>query len=69
MRTDPNRRKHAPADAHPDEQREGTLHARRSAKDEAREAEVDDLSLPFCACGRSWSQCDGSRKGCHTRRA
>lgn len=25
---------------------------------------VDDLSLPFCACGRLWSECDGSRAGC-----
>lgn len=25
---------------------------------------VEDLSLPFCACGRFLSQCDGSRRGC-----
>jgi hypothetical protein len=27
-------------------------------------APVDDLTLPFCACGRLWSECDGSRAGC-----
>ena len=26
--------------------------------------QIDDLSLPFCACGRSYSRCDGSRMGC-----
>jgi hypothetical protein len=25
---------------------------------------LDDLLLPFCACGRLSSQCDGSRKRC-----
>lgn len=24
-------------------------------------------SLPFCACGRRMSECDGSRAGCRTR--
>lgn len=31
-------------------------------------AEVDDalgLSVPFCACGRRLTECDGSRAGCH----
>lgn len=28
----------------------------------------DDLLLPFCACGRVWSQCDGSRRGCRASR-
>lgn len=32
MRTDPARRKHVPRDAKPAEKREGTRHARRSAK-------------------------------------
>ncbi|RTL30572.1 MAG: hypothetical protein EKK55_01845 [Rhodocyclaceae bacterium] len=27
----------------------------------------EDLMLPFCACGRRWSECDGSRAGCRTR--
>lgn len=26
--------------------------------------EVDDLVLPFCACGRLHSECDGSRRAC-----
>lgn len=26
--------------------------------------QTDDLALPFCACGRVWSQCDGSRAKC-----
>ncbi len=25
---------------------------------------VEDLSLPFCACGRLWSECDGLRRSC-----
>lgn len=29
---------------------------------------IDDLLLPFCACGRRWSQCDGARAQCHQRR-
>jgi hypothetical protein len=24
----------------------------------------DTLALPFCACGRTFDRCDGSRKGC-----
>jgi hypothetical protein len=31
------------------------------------EREMDDMALPFCACGRRWSDCDGSRKGCRER--
>jgi len=33
----------------------------------ASEASTDDLALPFCACGRRWSECDGSRKACAKR--
>jgi len=25
---------------------------------------LEDTMLPFCACGHSWSQCDGSRQKC-----
>lgn len=28
---------------------------------------VEDLALPFCACGRLWSECDGSRAACQGR--
>lgn len=27
------------------------------------------LGEPFCACGRRWSDCDGSRLRCHRRAA
>lgn len=30
----------------------------------ALEDQADGISEPFCACGRRWSQCDGSRLGC-----
>lgn len=29
--------------------------------------EIDDQVLPFCACGRRWSECDGSRQACRKR--
>jgi len=28
---------------------------------------AEDLMLPFCACGRLWSECDGSRAACKGR--
>lgn len=28
----------------------------------------DSLTQPFCACGRTFDRCDGSRKGCKVRR-
>lgn len=34
--------------------------------DDARDYE-DGLAEPFCACGRRWSQCDGSRRFCGKR--
>lgn len=36
------------------------------AEEELRYAE--GLAEPFCACGRRYSQCDGSRAGCHKKR-
>ena len=27
----------------------------------------EDWRLPLCACGRPWSQCDGTRIQCHKR--
>lgn len=30
-------------------------------------AYVEGLGEPYCACGRRWSDCDGSRRGCHRR--
>lgn len=37
---------------------------RRLCAQEVEEAEVDQLMLPFCACGRRPYACDGSRNGC-----
>jgi hypothetical protein len=31
-------------------------------------SEIDDMLLPYCVCGRRWSQCDGSRAKCHTKK-
>lgn len=30
-------------------------------------APVTSQAEPFCACGRRWSDCDGSRAKCHRR--
>ena len=27
--------------------------------------EIDDMLLPFCACGQPYSRCDGSRLACY----
>lgn len=35
--------------------------------DEKTKTEIDDAVLPFCACGRRWSECDGSRKAVPAR--
>ena len=37
---------------------------RHAQHDDFGRCVVDDLSLPFCACGRPWSRCDGSRAKC-----
>jgi hypothetical protein len=48
--------------------------ASRAALEEAAETEritPEDIGCaePFCFCGRRWSQCDGSRRGCKVARA
>lgn len=39
--------------------------------DSAESPTITDTDIgspePFCACGRRWSQCDGSRRGCGKR--
>ena len=41
----------------------------RECRDAMRRAEeiAEGLGEPFCACGRRWSECDGSRSGCQSR--
>lgn len=37
------------------------------ARDRTLEECVREDALPFCACGRTWTDCDGSRARCATR--
>lgn len=44
----------------------------RERSDVAEHALLDELEVgspweQFCACGRRWTQCDGSRSACHKR--
>jgi hypothetical protein len=54
----------APVEPDPAEEYERTFGV---LVDPSRWAEVEDVfaeMLPFCACGRVASRCDGSRRGC-----
>ena len=39
----------------------------RGAGHAGAERQVRGIEEPFCACGRRWSDCDGSRAKCHKR--